>query len=308
MITEHFEFAGWTDNVRLANDQLEVVILREVGPRIISLRPLDGRNVFKVVAEQTGKSQEETWKIRGGHRLWTAPEDYGDPNGLTYVLDNFPVDYEIKGDFHARVTHVMQKPAQIRRDISVQLAASGPKIIVEHALTNEGNSPLSFAPWALSVMAPGGFAVIPQPALGTHPRDFLPNRSIALWPFTDLSDDRVHFGKRFIRLRQADWGPIKFGLRHTEKWAGYILGDHLFLKTIPLIEGKAYPDLGSNFETFTNQEFLELESLGPYSEILTGQTIRHTEIWAVFSGIQLPPVHDEDAFAAAIDPYLKQLL
>jgi hypothetical protein len=308
MVTEHFEFAGWTDNLRLANDQVEAVVLRAVGPRIISLRPLNGRNVFKVVAEQTGKSREDTWKIRGGHRLWTAPEDYGNPNGLTYVLDNLPVDYEIKGEFHAQVTHVVQKPAQIRRDISIRLAANGPKIIVEHALTNQGSSPLSFAPWALSVMAPGGFAVIPQPALGTHPKDFLPNRSLSLWPFTDLSDDRIYFGKRFIRLQQADRGPIKFGLRHTEKWAGYILGDHLFLKTIPLVEGKEYPDLGSNFETFTNQEFLELESLGPYDEISPGQTVTHTEIWTVFSNVQLPSLDDEDAFATAIDPYLKQLL
>jgi hypothetical protein len=308
MVTEHFEFAGWTDNLRLANDQVEAVVLRAVGPRIISLRPLNGRNVFKVVAEQTGKSREDTWKIRGGHRLWTAPEDYGNPNGLTYVLDNLPVDYEIKGEFHAQVTHVVQKPAQIRRDISIRLAANGPKIIVEHALTNQGSSPLSFAPSALSVMAPGGFAVIPQPALGTHPKDFLPNRSLSLWPFTDLSDDRIYFGKRFIRLQQADRGPIKFGLRHTEKWAGYILGDHLFLKTIPLVEGKEYPDLGSNFETFTNQEFLELESLGPYDEISPGQTVTHTEIWTVFSNVQLPSLDDEDAFAAVIDPYLKQLL
>jgi hypothetical protein len=308
MVTEHFEFAGWTDNLRLANDQVEVVILREAGPRIISLRPLNGFNVFKVVAEESGKSQEETWKIRGGHRLWTAPEDYGDPNGLTYVVDNFPVEYEIKGEFHAQVTHFMQKPAQIRRDISVQLAAGEPKITVEHSLTNQGKTPLRFAPWALSVMAPGGFAVVPQPPLGTHPKDFLPNRSLTLWPFTDLSDDRIRFGQRFIRLQQASRGPIKFGLRHTEKWAGYVLGDHLFLKTIPLIEGKQYPDLGSNFEMFTNEAFLELESLGPYEEISPGQTAKHTEIWVVFSGIRLPHLYDEEAFAEAIDPYLKQLL
>jgi hypothetical protein len=123
MVTEHFEFAGWTDNLRLANDQVEVVILREVGPRIISLRPLNGRNVFKIA-----------------------------------------------------------------------------------------------------------------------------------------------------------------------------------------IEGKENPDLGSNFETFTNEEFLELESLGPYQEVSPGQTVKHTEVWAVFSGLQLPPIQDEDALAKAIDPYLKQLL
>src|SRR5258708_24563846 len=165
MVTEHFEFAGWTDNLRLANDQVEVVILREAGPRIISLRPLNGFNVFKVVA------------------------------------------------------------------------------------------------------------VIPQPPLGTHPNDFLPNRSLSLWPFTDLSDDRIRFGQRFIELRQIDRGPIKFGLRHTEKCAGYVLGDHLFLKTIPLVEGPEYPDLGSYFEPFTNEEVLELYNLGPYQDIPPCRTV-----------------------------------
>jgi hypothetical protein len=308
MVTDRFPFGGWSDNLRLTNDQVEVIILRDVGPRIISFRPLNGFNVFKVFPEQSGKSREATWMLRGGHRLWTAPEDYGDPNGLTYVLDNSPVEYKIEGEFAARVTHFMQKPAQIRRDISLRLASRGPTVTVDHSLTNQSDSPLRFAAWALSVMAPGGFAIIPQPTLGSHPKDFLPNRLLSLWPFTDLGDDRLRFGRRFIRLQQADRPPIKFGLRHTEKWAGYVLGDHLFLKTIPLIEGKEYTDLGSNFETFTNEEFLELESLGPYEEIAPGQTIKHTEIWAIFSDVHLPHFHEEDAFAAAIDPYLKQLL
>ena len=308
MVTDHFAFAGWNDNLQLSNNQVEVVILREVGPRIICFRPLNGRNVLRIFAEQSGESGEEGRMIRGGHRLWTAPEDYGDPNGLTYVLDNFPVEYEIQGELEARVTHFLRKPAQIRRDISVRLAPSGPRVIVEHSLTNQGDTPLRFAPWALSVMAPGGLAVIPQPPLGTHPRDFLPNRSLSLWPFTDLSDERLRFGRRFISLQQTARGPIKFGLRHTEKWAGYVLEDHLFLKTIPLIEGKEYADLGSNFETFTNEEFLELESLGPYEEVLPDQTVKHTEIWMVVSGVQWPSIRDEDAFATAIDPFLKQLL
>jgi hypothetical protein len=308
MVTEHFPFAGWVNNLRLVNDQIEVVILRDVGPRIISLRPLDGRNVLKILPEQSGKSDEPSWMLRGGHRLWTAPEDYGNPNGLTYVLDNSPTPYEIEGEFAARVTHVMEKPAQIRRDIVVRLAPAGPKLSVEHSLTNQGDVPLRFAPWALSVMAAGGYAIIPQPPLGSHPKDFLPNRVLSLWPFTDLSDDRLCFGRRFIKLRQDNRPPIKFGLLHTEGWAGYVLGDHLFLKTIPLLDGKKYTDMGVNFETFSNEEFLELESLGPYEEVLPGQTVKHTEEWAVFAGVDLPDFSDQEALAAAIDAYSRQLL
>jgi hypothetical protein len=308
MVTEHFPFAGWPNNLRLVNDQIEVVILRDVGPRIISLRPLTGRNVLKVLPEQAGKSGEPDWMLRGGHRLWTAPEDFGDPNGLDYVLDNFPVEYEIDGEFAARVTYVMQKPAQIRRDISVQLAPTGPRVTVDHWLTNQGKTSLQFAPWALSVMAAGGYAIIPQPPLGSHPKDYSPNRVLTLWPFTDLSDDRLRFGRRFIQLRQENRPPLKLGLRHTEGWAGYVLGDHLFLKTIPFLDGTEYADMGVNFETFTNEEFLEVESLGPYQEILPGETVKHTENWAVFAGVQLPDFRDQDGLAAAIDPYCRQLL
>ena len=43
-------------------------------------------------------------------------------------------------------------------------------------------------------------------------------------------------------------------------------------------------------------------------EISPGETAKHTEIWAVFSGIRLPHLYDEEGFAEAIDPYLNQLL
>ena len=54
-----------------------------------------------------------------------------------------------------------------------------------------------------------------------------------------------------------------------------MLDDHLFMKSVPFIEGELYPDFGSNFETFTNTEFLELETLGPLKRISAGATIVH---------------------------------
>ena len=89
MVTEHFEFAGWTDNLRLANDQVEVVILREAGPRIISLRPLNGFNVFKVVAEKISPGQTakhtEIWAVFSGIRL---PHLY-DEEGFAEAIDPY---------------------------------------------------------------------------------------------------------------------------------------------------------------------------------------------------------------------------
>ena len=87
-----------------------------------------------------------------------------------------------------------------------------------------------------------------------------------------------------------------------------MLGDHLFIKDVPLIEGETYPDFGSNFETFTNAEFLELETIGPLKRISEGETIEHKETWAIVNGIDLPNVRDEEAFLNSFESYKKLLV
>ena len=58
MAAKYSSFAGWEKNLKLFNDSVEVIITLEVGPRIISYRPLKGRSVFKLVDEEAGKSNE----------------------------------------------------------------------------------------------------------------------------------------------------------------------------------------------------------------------------------------------------------
>jgi hypothetical protein len=308
MAVEYSSFAGWRKNLRLFNDSVEVIITLEVGPRIISYRPLDGQSVLKLVDEEAGQSNEEGWRIRGGHRLWIAPEDFGQKDGLTYAPDNSPVEHAIDDEFTVRVSQLIENPAKIRREMVITLERTGPKVTVEHRITHQSGAALELALWALSVMAPNGYAVIPQPRSGTHPQDYVPNRVIIAWPFTDLTDERLRIGRRFIWLRQAGGPPLKFGLRHTEGWAAYVLGDHLFMKSVPFIAEGIYPDLGSNFEAFTNADLLELETLGPLKRISAGETIVHQESWAVFSKVLLPDGREEEELLQAIEPYKKQLL
>jgi hypothetical protein len=307
MASEYSSFAGWERNLKLSNGFVEIVITLEVGPRIISYRPTEGQSVFKLVADEAGKAGEDAWKIRGGHRLWTAPEDFGKADSLCYALDNSEAEHAIQGEFSVRVSNLIERPARIRREMVVSLEETSPRVTVEHRIIHEGGDSIELAPWGLSVMAPGGYAVLSQPPLGTHPEDDLPNRSIIAWPFTDLSDERLQVGRRTICLTQTNRPPFKIGLRHPEGWAAYVLGDHLFLKSVPLIEGLVYPDFGSNFETFTNADFLELETLGPLRTLCAGETILHGESWVVFSGVRLPDVEDEEAFLKALQPYREQL-
>jgi hypothetical protein len=308
MAAEYSSFGGWKRNVRLSNGFAEAMITLEVGPRIISYRPAQGRSVFKLVGEEAGKSNEAAWRIRGGHRLWTTPEDFGKQGSLCYALDNSEVEHVIEDELTVKVSNLIDGATKIRREMVVELEKASPKVSVEHRISHQGGPPVEVAPWALTVMAEGGYAVLSQPPLGTHPQDYLPNRSIVSWPFTDLSDERFRVGSRLISLRQTRRPPFKIGLRHAEGWAAYVLGDHLFLKNVPFIEGETYPDFGSNFETFTNAEFLELETLGPLKRISEGETLIHNESWVVFSEVRLPDATDGEAFLEALEPYRKQLL
>lgn len=301
MPIKEVSYGGWSRNLRLANDSVELIVSLEVGPRILSYRPLEGKNMLHNYPTQMGKTGENEWMNRGGHRLWIAPED----PILSYALDNQTYPFEICGESSIRLTNTGDSARAIRKEIHLELAITGSDVRLTHTLTNESAISHSVAPWALSVMAPGGISILPQPAPGQHPQDLLPDRVLVLWPYSDTSDPRFKVGKHFITLRQETTGSaFKYGLAHRGKWAAYLLGDQLFIKTVAFIAGANYPDFGCNYESFTNGDMLEIETIGPLVNLAPGETISHLENWRIFEGINPPPYSDSAAFADWIKPYL----
>lgn len=288
MPVDYVSFGGWKNNVRLANEHAELIITLDVGPRVISYRTSDSTNVFKTFDEHLGGTREAEWKSRGGHRFWLAPEDAV----LSYLPDNIPVEHRVISQDEVEVVTSPYEELPIRKILTVALDRHSTRVTVTHRAENVGTEVLTIATWGLSVMAPGGVEIIPLPPLGEHPRDLLPNRSMILWPFTDMADPRWHWGQRFITLRQAMAGPTKAGLAHKERWVAYHRGDSLFVKTIAFREDATYPDLGCNFETFTNEEMLEVEALGPLVELGPGESTAHTEEWELFEDVEPLPASD----------------
>src|SRR6202023_2031426 len=103
-----------------------------------------------------------------------------------------------------------------------------------------------------------------------------------LWPFFDFKDPRWTFGSKYITLKQdPKRGPTKIGLAHQLGWVGYLNDGTLFVKRFGYHDGKTYPDHGCNFETFSNEEMQEIESLGPLVRLAPGKTVQHVEHWDV---------------------------
>lgn len=296
MRIEPISYGGWQNNIALRNDHAEVVVTLDVGPRVISYRTPEGQNVFKNYDGQIGKQGEAEWKIRGGHRIWIAPE-----GEISRVPDNHPVKYELISN-GVRIENPPVAPWGIRKTLTVQLAPDSPEVTVVHTLTNDSASPIEVASWGLSVMAPGGLEIIPMPPLGEHPRDLLPNRIIVPWPYTDLSDPRYRFGQQFITLTQtATGGLTKLGLLHREKWVAYLNGESLFVKAFDYEEGTTYPDLGCNFETYTDGEMIEIESLSPLKRLEKGESVSHTERWSLLYHPPQPSSLKEEDLALWIE-------
>jgi len=272
---EKVAYAGWANNLRISNGEVELVATLDVGPRIIRFGFVGGPNVFKEYTEQLGKTGEKDWQIRGGHRLWVAPED----EKRTYFPDNAPVQFQERA---ARVilTPPPETPWGLQKEIEIVLAPSGSRVDVLHRIRNVGKEPTTLAPWALSVMAPGGVEVIPLPPKQPHPQALLPNQVLVLWPYFDFTDPRYTFGQQVILLRQdAKLGPTKIGLRHTLGWAAYANRGCLFIKRFQHLPDRTYPDFGVNYETFTNQDMLEMETLGPLVTLKPGEQVLHSETW-----------------------------
>ena len=295
-------YEGWSQNASISNNHVELIVTLDVGPRIISYRTPRGHNVLKNYPAQMGGSGESEWMIRGGHRLWIAPEGEG-----SYAVDNSPVTHELLPN-GIRVENAPAAPWGLRKILTVTLAEDSSEVTVHHRAINESDKPVEIATWGLSVMAPGGLEIIPLPPLGEHPRDLLPNRLIVPWPYTDMTDSRWRFDSEYITLRQThDGGPTKLGLAHKEKWVAYVNGETLFVKTFDFVEGATYTDFGCNFETFSNEEMLEIESLSPLRTLQPGEAVEHTEKWYLLGDAPQPPSLQEQDLGPWIQPLLNKL-
>lgn len=302
-------YKGWKNNLQISNGVVELVVTLDVGPRIIRYGFNGGNNVFKEFEEQMGKSGEDSWQIRGGHRLWHAPEDVK----RTYALDNASVKHEKLGESGVRLIQSVESITGIQKEIDVKLEEEGTGVTVVHRLRNTSLWDVELAPWALTVLAPGGTAIIPLPEKIAHPgslepgekpdyRGFIPNINLIVWPFTDLADPRWRWGTKYITLRQDVNAkrPAKLGLAHKVGWVAYLNGGRLFIKGFEYREGQQYTDGGSNFETFTNKDMLEVESLGPLQRIASGKSIEHVERWWLVKDVA------PDTSDAGIDNNIRQ--
>jgi hypothetical protein len=278
-------YKGWPNSYRISNGEVELVITSDIGPRVMRYGFVGGQNLFKEFADGLGKSGEAVWQLRGGHRIWVAPED----REKTYAPDNGPIKVVVKGSV-LEATEPVEPLTGLEKQIIVKLSPTGSAVELVHRIRNTNAKAVEWAAWALTMMAQGGVGIHGFPPRGTHPEMLAATNPLTMWAFSDLTDNRWTFTKKYMMLRQdaKNTGqPQKLGTFNPHTWGAYLLGSDLFIKHYAADAKKQYPDFGCSFETFTNAEFLEIETLGPMTKIEPGKTLEHVERWTLHKNVKV---------------------
>ncbi|SYX82332.1 hypothetical protein [Paenibacillus alvei] len=271
----------WGESLHLENGTYEVIVPLTFGIRIMHFSLCGQENMLFEDREEAIRQEGEAfhalgsdgWLLRGGHRLWASPEAYP----RTYTPDDRPIEY-VQTESGVRLIAPVEPWTQCAKEI--ELIFQQDDVVVIHRIANKGAWPIQLAPWAITVMAPGGTAVVPQI---TRDTGLLPNRSISLWPYAAMNDERVTWGERHIEVKQVAHlkQAFKFGMLQEEGKASYTRNGIVFEKRYEPISGASYPDGGCSFELYTNEHILELESLGSLVTLEPESVATHQEVWSL---------------------------
>lgn len=252
--------------------EYRLTVATRYGPRLLGLEREDSPDMLVRLGSGAAiESGNSTFRFRGGHRLWAAPEQ---PH-LTYVPDDDPVDISSEADALRVVGPVdaagFQKVLEIRTE--------GTGVAVEHRLYWQGDGTITAAAWAITQVPLGGTAILP---IGGPAEDGLQaDRSLVLWPYTDLSDPRLRPHQSALLIEGRPGGRLKVGSGPTPGRLGYLRDGWLFTKTVEPAGDGEYADRGAVAQVFTGGEYLELETLGPLTELVPGAAAGHREVWHV---------------------------
>ena len=294
---EIIEYRGWKHNLRMSNGEAEVIVTLDVGPRVISYRLGGGFNVMKNYDSMMGGSGEARMADPRRSSLLAGPR-----RPHPHLLPGQPARRPRRtGPTAVRFTPPPETEYGVQKEMELHLAEKGSRVEVRLKVTNVGSAPTELAPWGPTVMAPGGMEIIPLPPKRNHPghpsnakspADYASNQELILWPYFDFTDTRWTFGSRYIFLRQdVNKGPTKIGLAHRMGWVAYLNSGVLFVKRFDYREGAVYPDRGTRYQTFSNEDMLEMETVGELVTLQPGQAAELVESWELFANV--PPVRTE---------------
>lgn len=256
-------------DVELGAYRLEIA--NDFGPRVVSLRRDDSPELLAQLSDDDAIDHPGgIYRFHGGHRLWAAPEN---PE-VTYANDDHACSVRVENE----TAMVLGPPDSAGLVKSIVLTSKGDSLLIEHKIAGV-QAARQLAAWAITQFPLGGTVIFPLAGEDTGPR---PNRNLVLWPYTNLGDPRLQFGKSVALVATGDGSPLKLGLGPVPQRLGYFRDGWLFMKETGSTPRRTVPDFGAASQVYVGQGFCELESVGELTDI-DDQPALVSEIWSVLA-------------------------
>lgn len=281
---KEIKYSNFGKCLHITNDIIEIVVPLDLGPRIIRYSFVNEDNMLyedidRLVTEDLTNYNEYTdnkWYLYGGHRLWISPEYM--PS--SYYPENTPINYELIEN-GVKVIGNIEEYNNIQKILTVILDKNSSKVDIKNEIINLDEKEKTIAPWAITTLCKDGISITP---ISNKKTQFTPNKVLAYWPYTKFNDKRMEFiDDKYLKITQdtKNFDAFKIGTNNTDKWSAHVAGENVFIKTFEddyTCVGD-YSDYGVNFEIYTKELFLELESLGKIKTIGKNEKVILNESW-----------------------------
>jgi hypothetical protein len=288
MMLKNSDYHGFPA-LTLSNSVISIDFLSTAGPRIIRLLFNDDEeNILLETPKDVWQTPNGPYRILGGHRLWHSPE----MSAFTYIPDGTGLNVqELPGG--VRLTQPVEVQTGIQKTMEIRMSADQPSLRISHILENKGIQPVRTAAWALTMLPVGGRAIMPLETQPVDPEGLQPNRNLVFWPYTKITDSRLHFADEHVEIEtRSDGKPLKIGGFKHDGWLGYWRGGILFQKRTNSTPSAEYPDRSCNLEVYTNSTVIELETLGMLINLQPGETTTLIEDWSLRKIDHFPDVSE----------------
>ena len=262
------------------NEYLRLEFLAQAGLRLVRLFLAGSdENLLAEVPDFTLNSANGLYYLRGGHRLWHGPETAD----RTYIPDNDGLTIaQTSTGIH--LIQPVEATTGIRKSIEIELYSDKAGLTLHHHLHNAGLWAVQLAPWAITQMRLGGVGILPQQIDPLDTGGYLPNRQLTLWTYSQIQDSRLHLRDDCILVEAQNIAhPFKIGCMNRQGWLAYWWQDVLFVKHFTPQPDRPHIDMDCNAEIYTNDLFIELETVAPLQTIEPGGTVTHTEQWQLYA-------------------------
>lgn len=256
--------------VIISNGMIEFMVTIDSGPRIVSFSLMSERNVL--LCDQQNKGYNP---LKCGHRLWFHPITIPD----SYFLEDINVTYTPLSN-GVRFSSTCTEKFGIELSLEIILAPGVSDAMVIHNARNVSKETIPLALCASTSVSGNGTLIANLSSEQTNPS---PNRSISLWPYSNILDPRFSYSNKYLTLQHDDKNNDKFkcGINSHNGFAAYVLDDLLFTKRYIHDKDARYLDFNSSLEAYTDQEYLLIDTMSPLYKLKPNEFINHVENWSI---------------------------